>query len=103
MARAERRVEREEPSCHLLANRRRIVAVLDAEVRLEELDHGQVRSRLAVGERGRVQDQPTLGAMRLRDLPDKAGLPDAGLPDNGHDLAVTGSGPFQGAAEQLQL
>src|SRR5262249_51497864 len=48
--RLERRVEPEEPRRHLLANRRRVVAVLDAEVRLEELDHRQIRSRLAVGE-----------------------------------------------------
>ena len=50
-----------------------------------------------------MQDEPALAAMRLRDLPDEAGLADARLPDDGHDLAVTGGGPFQRAAEQLQL
>src|SRR5262245_33306986 len=47
-AQLERRVEREEPPLHLLADRWRVVAVLDAEVRLEELDHGQIRGRLSV-------------------------------------------------------
>src|SRR5262249_41962756 len=85
------------------ANRGRIIAILDAEVRFEELDHGQVRGRLTVGERGRVQDEPALASMRLCDLPDEAGLADARLPDDRHDLAMTGRGPFQSAAKQLPL
>ena len=50
-----------------------------------------------------MQDEPALGAMGLRDLPDEAGLPDAGLPDDGHDLAVAGRGPCQRATQLLQL
>ena len=88
---------------HLLANRRRVVAVLDVEVRPEELDHGQVRGRLAVRDRGAVHDEPALAAMRLHDLPDEPRLADARLPDDGHDLAVAGGGPGQRVAQLLQL
>jgi hypothetical protein len=41
--------------------------------------------------------------MGLRDLPDEAGLADARLPDNGHDLAVAGRGQFQHATELPKL
>ena len=87
-----------EPPPHLLANRWRVVAVLDVEVSLEELDHGLIRRRLAIRERARVQDEPALAAMRLRDLPDEPRLADARLPDDGHDLAVAGRGPGQDVA-----
>ena len=102
-ARLQRRVEREEPLRHLLANRSRVVAVLDVEVRFEELDHGEIRGRLAVRYRVRVQESQPWLRWRLRDLPDEAGLADARLPDDGHDLAVAGRGSAQRAAQQLQL
>ena len=41
--------------------------------------------------------------MRVGELPEEAGLADAGLADDGHDLAVPGAGALQGLAELLQL
>lgn len=46
----ERAVEGEHPAGHLLTNLAKIVAVLDIEVALEQVDHGQVAGGLAVGE-----------------------------------------------------
>ena len=41
--------------------------------------------------------------MRVGELPEEAGLADAGVADDGHDLAVPYAGPLQGLAELLQL
>jgi hypothetical protein len=46
----ERAVEGEHLAGHLLTNLAKIVAVLDLEVALEQVDHGQVAGGLAVGE-----------------------------------------------------
>ncbi len=39
----------------------------------------------------------------MGELPEQAGLPDAGLPDDRDDLAVAGLGLRQGVAERLDL
>jgi hypothetical protein len=102
-ARLKSPVERQEPGRHLLANLWRVVAVLDVEVGPEEVDHGQIRGRLAIRDRGAVADEPAVVAMRPHDLPDQPRLTDARLPDNGHDLTVAGGGPGQRVAQLLQL
>ena len=44
-----------------------------------------------------------MGAVRVRDLPDEAGLPDARLPDEGDDLAVPGGRALKRLAQLLHL
>jgi len=58
--RLQRAVEREQFARHLLADFPEIVPVLNLEVALEEVDHRQVARRLAIRDRGAVEDQPTL-------------------------------------------
>ena len=81
-------VQREELAGHLLADLARVVALLDLEVGLEQVDDRQVAGRLAVGDRAGLEDEPALGAVGVGELPDEARLPDAGLADEGDDLAV---------------
>ena len=103
-ARLQRGVERDQLPPDLLANRRRVVAVLDVEVRAEEPDHGLERRRLAIRDRAGVPDAPALGAGGLHDLPDEPRLADARLPDEGHELAVAGGarGPARDATARAR-
>ena len=64
------------------------LAVVHVEVGLEEIDDRQVAGRLAVGHRARLQNEPVLGAVGVGELVDEAGLPHAGLPHNGDELAA---------------
>ena len=80
-----------------------VVPVLDLEVALEQVDDRQVAGRLAVGDGARLQDEPAVDAMGVRDLPDEPRLPDPRLPDEGDHLAVAGAGPLEGLAKLLQL
>ena len=58
--RLQRAVEGEQLARHLLADLAQVVPVLDLEVALEEVDDRQVARRLAVRNRRRLEDQPTL-------------------------------------------
>ena len=99
----ERPVQGEELARHLLADLARVIARLDLEVGPQELDERQKRRRLPVGDGAALDDQPALDAVRVGELPEEPRLADAGLADDGHDLAVPGAGPLQGLAELLQL
>ena len=68
-ARLQGAIERQDSGRHLVANLPRVVAVLDVEIGLEQVDHGQIRRRLAVRDRAAVPDEPATIAMRLHDLP----------------------------------
>ena len=72
--RLERAVEREQLARHLLADLAEVVAVLDLEVALEQVDHRQVARRLAVRDRGALEHQPALQAVRVGELVDEARL-----------------------------
>src|SRR6185295_1723164 len=87
----------------LVANLPRVVAVLDVEIGLEQVDHRQIRRRLAVRDRAALPDEPATIAMRLHDLPNQSGLADARLPNDRHDLAVAGGGSGQRLADLRQL
>ena len=93
-------VERQHVPGDLGADRARVVAVRDLEVRLEEIDDRQVRGRLPVRHGEALEDEPSLGAMGMDELVEEAGLPHAGLPDDGHDLAVPAAGSLEGPLEQ---
>jgi len=58
------------------------------EVGLEEVDDGHIAGCLAVGHGARFQDEPLLRAVRVGELVDEAGLPHAGFPHDGDELAV---------------
>ena len=49
-----------------------MVAVLDLEVALQQLDHRPVARRLAIGDGGTLKPEPALQAMRVRELVDEA-------------------------------
>ena len=101
--RPERLVQREELAGDTLAYLAEIVAVLDLEVALEQVDRRQIAGGLAVGDRGALEDQPSRQAVRLDELVDQPGLADAGLADDRHDLAVPLSTLGVRAAQLLQL
>ena len=96
-------VEGQHLAGHLLADRPRLVPPLDVEVRLEEIDDGEIGRGLAVGDGAGLQNQPAVGAMGVGELPVEAGLADAGLADHRDDLAVPGLRPLEGLAELIHL
>ena len=101
--RLQRPVQRQEFARHSFANLPRVVALLDAEICLQQLDDGQVRRGPPIGDRAAFEHQPTVGAVRPRELPDEAGFPDAGLAHDGDRLPVSGAGVLERSAEHLDL
>ena len=83
---AQRLVQREQLAGDLLANDARLVALLDLEIHPQQVDHRQVRRRLAVGDGRRLEDQPAVGEVRAAELPVQPRLADAGLADHGDEL-----------------
>ena len=80
-----------------------IVPVADLEVALEQVDHGQVAGRLAIGDGGSVQDQPLLYPMGMGELVDQPGLAHPRLADDGDYLAAARAGLTQDPAQMLDL
>ena len=66
----------------------RRVAIADAEIAAEQLDHGPVARGLAVGHRSCLEDQPLLDAVRVRQLEGEARLAHAGLAHDGGHLSA---------------
>ena len=96
-------VQRQDLSRHLLPHLPRVVPILDLEIALEEVDHRQVGGRLPVGAGARLHDEPPVGPVGVRHLPDQSRLPDARLPDEGDHLTGPRSGPTDGLADLFQL
>jgi hypothetical protein len=84
-------------------SRMRRGSILDAEVGAEEIDHRQEGRRLAVGDGAGLEHHPVRRPVGVSQLPDQPGLADAGLADNGDDLAMPGAGPLEGDAQLVQL
>ena len=101
--RLERPVQREELAGDLLADLPVGLAVVHLEVGPEEIDDRQIAGRLAVGHGTRLQDEPVLSAVGVGELVDEAGLPDAGFPHDGDELAVAIVREGQRPAELLDL
>jgi hypothetical protein len=76
---------------------------LDLEVRPEEVDHGQIARRLAVRDGAAFQNQPILGAVRMRELVEEARLADARLAYDGGHLPVAVRRKLQGTAKLVEL
>src|SRR4029450_11974110 len=101
--RLERAVEREDPADHLLPDSPRVVARTDLEVGLEQIDDGQVRGGLAVGDTAALEKAPALHAMRVHELPVEARLADAGLAQHRDHLPVSALGLLEGPAQLIEL
>jgi hypothetical protein len=69
-------VQGEQLAHHLLPDLAQVVPVLDLEVALEEVDHGQVACRLAVRDRGALDGEPALQAVGVGELVESG--PEAG-------------------------
>jgi len=87
----------------LLANLAEVVPVLDLEVALEEVDHRPVARRLAVRDRGALESEPALEAMRVDELVEEARLAHASLAHDGRHLPPTLGGELLRATELVQL
>ena len=74
-----------------------------SQVSLEQVDHGQIRRGLPVGDRAGLHDEPAVGPMGVGDLPHQPRLAHAGLPDQGHELAMSRGGAAERLAELLDL
>ena len=72
---------------HLLADASRIITTFDLEIGLQQLDHGQERGGLTVGDRAAFEPEPAF-AKGLGELPEQAGLAHAGLTDDGRHLPM---------------
>ena len=97
------RVQREQPPGELLAYVPPVVAVLDLEIGLEQVDDGQIRGGLTIGGRAALQQEPALGARGMDELVDEAGLPHSGFPNDRHHLAVPGPGLLHGLVHGLEF
>src|SRR5262245_40261295 len=87
--RLELAVEGKDFSGDLFANLALIVTLLDVEIGLEHFDEWEVAGCLAVRHRMTFEHEPPHGTGRVHELPIEPRLSDAGLTDDGHDLATT--------------
>src|SRR5207244_4058957 len=69
----------------------------------EQVEHREVRCRLAVGHRGALEHPPALRMVRVDTLIDEAGLPYPGLTDHCDHLPVSGSSMLQGLDQGREL
>jgi hypothetical protein len=93
--RLQRAVERQELARHPTANLAMVVMRLDSEIRFEQLDHRQVRRGRTIGDRRAFENQPAVGLVRMRELPDESRLPHAGLADDRDNLPVARGGALE--------
>ena len=100
---SQRLVERQELARDLLPDAARIIARLDPEIALAEIDDGQIGAGLAIGDRARLEHEPVLGPVRVDELPEQARLPHPGLAHHGDDLPQSPSCRVEGLAEMVQL
>jgi hypothetical protein len=99
----QRAVQRQQLARHAFADFPLAVAVLDLEIRIQELDDGQVRCGSAIGDRAAFEDQPAVGAVRLRELPEQPRFPHPGLAHDGDGLPVPGDSALERLCQLLQL
>jgi hypothetical protein len=96
-------VEGEDLGVNLLAHHPRVVARLDVEVSLEQVDDGQIGRALAVGGRAALEEQPALRAAGMSELPAQARFAHTGLAHHGHHLPVPGLRQVERLLELIQL
>src|SRR5215510_1013407 len=99
----QRRVERQDLSCHLLMDRSGAVVNIDLEILLEQFDHRQVRRCSAVGNGTCLDNQPVRCMLRMNEFMHQPRLAHACLANDRHHLTATAASKLLGAAELLQL
>src|SRR5207245_6204414 len=87
----------------LCANVVVVVAVLDVEVCLEEVDDREVGRGLAIGDRAAFEDEPAGHRLGMGEFPEETGLAHSRLADGGDDLAVADASPLQRPAKDVKL
>ena len=92
-------IQQAELAHDLVVDRLLLVARVQPEVGLEQVDDGEVRGIFPVGDRAAFEDQPAVGALRLGHLITQAGFADTRLPDEADDLPTTLCGLFQEGAQ----
>ena len=96
-------VQRQNLARDFLSNLARLVARLDLEVALEEVDHRQEHVGLAIGGSAPFEDEPAVSPMGVNELPEQPRLAHARLTHERDDLAATGPGFVEGPVESLQF
>ena len=99
----QRPVQHQEFARHAFPDLSRFVALLDPAIPLEQLDDGQVRRGLPVGDRAALEHQPALGAVRPRELPGEPRFPHPGLAHHRDRLPVARRGALERLGQLLQL
>jgi hypothetical protein len=96
-------VQGEELAGDLLADLAGVIARLELEVAPEQVEDREEGRHLAVGDGIRLDEKPAVEAVGVGELPEQARLADAGLADDGHELAPAAAGALEGVAELVQL
>ena len=96
------RTEGPEAPLHLVANGFVPIALDDSEAAPEELDDGQERNGLAVGDAAALEVENVV-AEATAELEEDSRLPDASFTHDSDDLAATLADPFQRLTEVRQL
>src|SRR3989442_411316 len=98
-----RSLERQHLLRYPLPDFARVVARLDMEVRLQQVDDREIGRRLPVGGRAADKDQRVPEAVRCDELPEETRLADAGLAYHRHDLTGICPRLLQRSGELLEL
>ena len=99
----ERSVQSEQLPRDLLLNASPLVPVVDPEVGLKQVDHGEVRCGLAVGNRATLERQPAVSPMRMRHLPHEARLADSRFSHDRDHVPLPRSGSTERLVHRVQL
>ena len=75
----------------------------DTEIGLEEVNDGEIGGGLAIRDRAAREQEPAVGAVRVGELIEQAGLAHARLADDCHHLALPGPSPLPRLAELVQF
>src|SRR5215470_16944315 len=87
----------------LLSNFTLIISIMDFEINLKKIDQRKIRSRLAVRDRARFDDQPSLRPMRMDELVEQSRLSQTRLSNYRNNLTMSAAGSVQGRAKLLDI
>src|SRR5262249_29566803 len=101
--RLQRPVQRKQLAGDFLTDLAQVVAWLDLEVTAEQLDHREIRRRLAVRYAHRFDHEGAGRATRMRELPEQTRFAHARLTDDSDDLAPAAPREIEGFRELIEL